>query len=172
MLIFFSVYLRWFPLGGVRSIFLENNEFFTVIKDRIWHLVLPVVTMSVAWLIPVYQRITAASVIEVMKEDFVTTAKAKGLKESAVFYKHILRNAILPTVTIAGMYLGLMFSGAILTETIFSWPGIGRLMFEATINRDFPVLMGTFLMVSVAVILATLITDISYAILDPRITYD
>jgi peptide/nickel transport system permease protein len=110
--------------------------------------------------------------MEVMKEDFINTARAKGLSEGGVFIKHALRNALLPTVTVAGMYLGLMFSGAILTETIFSWPGIGRLMFEATINRDFPVLMGSFVIVSIAVIIATLITDLVYALLDPRIRYD
>lgn len=171
MLILFSVNLRWFPLGGIMSLGIER-EGINYLIDRIWHLVLPLITMSCAWLIPMYQRVTHASVIEVMKEDFVITAKAKGLKENTIFMKHILRNALLPTVTMAGLYLGLMFSGAILTETIFSWPGIGRLMYEATVNRDFPVLMGIFLMVSITTIISTLITDIIYAILDPRITYE
>lgn len=172
LLIMFAVYVRWFPIGGIMSIGIEEKGVIYIILDRLLHLFLPVVTMTVAWLIPMYQRITTASVIEVMRENFITTARAKGLDESAIFIKHALRNALLPTITVAGMYLGLMFSGAILTETIFSWPGVGRLMFEATINRDFPVLMGIFLMVSVAVVIATLITDIVYAILDPRITYE
>jgi peptide/nickel transport system permease protein len=168
MLIVFAFYLRWFPLGGIMSV-LERKEGFAYVLDRIWHMVLPVATMTIAWLIPMYQRITASSVIEVMNEDYITTARAKGLDEGGVFIHHALRNALLPTVTVAGMFLGLMFSGAILTETIFSYPGVGRLMIEATFNRDFPVLMGIFLMVSVAVVFASLITDIAYAMLDPRI---
>ncbi|MFC1804199.1 ABC transporter permease [Thermoproteota archaeon] len=171
MLIIFAFQLRWFPIGGIISIDKELTGT-SYILDRLWHLFLPVFTMTVAWLMPMYQRITSASVIEVMNEDFITTARAKGMDEWSVFIKHALRNALLPTVTVAGMYFGLMFSGAILTETIFSWPGIGRLMFEATINRDFPVLMGIFLIVSITVLLATLLTDIVYAILDPRITYE
>jgi len=168
MMIVFAYYLRWFPLGGIMSV-IDHKEGFAYILDRLWHMVLPVTTMTIAWLIPMYQRITASSVIEVMKEDYITTARAKGLDERRVFINHALRNALLPTVTVAGMFLGQMFSGAILTETIFSYPGVGRLMIEATFNRDFPVLMGIFLMVSIAVVLASLITDLVYAILDPRI---
>lgn len=168
LLIIFGVYLRWFPLGGIMDI-IEKKTGVEYVLDRLRHLVLPVATMTISWLIPMYQRITASSVIEVMKEDYITTARAKGLSEGGVFVKHALRNALLPTVTVAGMFLGSMFSGAILTETIFSYPGVGRLVIEATFNRDFPVLMGIFIMVSVAVVFASLITDIVYAILDPRI---
>lgn len=170
MLIMFSVYIDLFPISGMITV-TEKLTGIDYILDLLWHLVLPVITMAAAWLIPIYQRITTSSILEVMREDYIVTAKAKGLSEQQIFVKHALRNALLPTISIIGLYIGLMFSGAILTESIFTWPGIGRLMLESTMSRDFPVLMGIFLMVSICVIIATLITDIIYAIVDPRIRY-
>ncbi|MGH2346110.1 MAG: ABC transporter permease, partial [Chloroflexota bacterium] len=121
--------------------------------------------------IPTYLRLARASVIAVGREDFITTARAKGLRESTVFFKHALRNALLPVVTIGGLYIGLSLSGAVLTETVFGWPGIGQLMYQAIYSRDYPVLMGVFLISAIGVVVASLLTDIVYALLDPRVSY-
>ena len=107
--------------------------------------------------------------VDVLHEDFIRTARAKGLRESAVFLRHAFRNALLPLVTVVGANVGLLLMGSVLTETVFGWPGLGRLIYEALYGRDYPVLMGVFLFVSIAVVLANLATDLLYARLDPRI---
>jgi peptide/nickel transport system permease protein len=107
--------------------------------------------------------------IEVMSEDYVRTARAKGLSERMVTYKHALRNALLPLVTMTGLNFGFLLAGAVLTEIVFAWPGLGRLMYDSIYTRDYPVLMGMFILISLGVILANLLTDIVYSVLDPRI---
>lgn len=108
---------------------------------------------------------------EALSKDFIITARSKGLEERSVVYKHALRNALLPVITIVGLQYGYMVAGAVMVETVFSWPGIGRLMYEAVFARDYPVLMGLFVVISISVIVANLATDLAYAFLDPRIRY-
>jgi ABC-type dipeptide/oligopeptide/nickel transport system permease component len=107
--------------------------------------------------------------IEVMAQDYIRTARAKGVSDKVVTYKHALRNALLPLVTLTGLNFGFLLAGAVLTETVFAWPGLGRLMYDSIYTRDYPVLMGMFIVISVMVIVVNLITDIFYSILDPRI---
>ena len=109
--------------------------------------------------------------LEVLAQDFINTARAKGLSWKAVYYKHALRNALLPVITVAGIQIGFMFTGAVLTETIFAWPGMGGLTYQALLQRDYALLMGLFFMVSVCVIGMSLVTDVLYTIVDPRIRY-
>jgi peptide/nickel transport system permease protein len=136
--------------------------------DILHHLVLPAFTLGLGYL-AVDVRFTRASMIEVMSQDYIRTARAKGLSEQAVFYKHALRNALIPLVTITGLNFGFLLAGAVLTETVFAWPGLGRLMYDSIYARDYPVLMGMFVVISMMVIVVNLITDIVYSVLDPRI---
>jgi ABC-type dipeptide/oligopeptide/nickel transport system permease component len=140
------------------------------VVDIVWHLVLPVVCLTVNGL-ALMARITRASMLETLKQDFVVTARAKGLKERTVTYRHALRNSLLPIVTLIGQSFGTMIAGAVLTETVFSWPGLGRLIYDVVLTRDYPVLMGMLIILSISVLIANLITDIVYALLDPRIRY-
>jgi peptide/nickel transport system permease protein len=130
--------------------------------------VLPAFTLGLGYL-AVDLRFTRSSMIEVMSQDYIRTARAKGLSERAVFYKHALRNALIPLVTITGLNFGFLLAGAVLTETVYAWPGLGRLMYDSIYARDYPVLMGMFVVISVMVILVNFVTDIAYSVLDPRI---
>jgi peptide/nickel transport system permease protein len=168
LILAFSVTLHWLPSSGIRSVVLEGG-FAVRASDLIRHLVLPATTLGLVY-VGEYIRLSRASVAEVMGEDFVTTSRAVGYDENTIFLKHVLRNALLPVVTIAGLQLGFVFAGATLTETVFAWPGMGRLMFNAILSRDYPLLMGSYLIMSVTVVLANLLTDIVYAYLDPRVT--
>ena len=141
-----------------------------LVADTLRHLVLPAMTLTLVQL-ALTTRLTRASMLETLKEDYILTARAKGLFEREVLYGHALRNAILPVVTITGLNIGYMLAGAVLTETVFSWPGLGRLVYESVLRRDYPMLMGELIFISIAVILANLLTDIVYAYLDPRIQY-
>ncbi len=132
------------------------------------HLVLPVLALGLRYL-AVNSRYARASMLEVLSLDYVTTARAKGVPERAVFFRHALRNALLPVVTLFGVNLGVVFAGAVLTEAVFAWPGLGMLMLNAVYARDYPVLLGLLLAISTAVILANLLTDILYVLVDPRI---
>jgi peptide/nickel transport system permease protein len=109
--------------------------------------------------------------LETLSQDFILTARSKGLAEKTVLYKHALRNVMLPIITVIGMEAGFLLAGAVMTETVFSWPGLGRLMFDSIARRDYPVLMGLFIVISVTMIIVNLITDIVYSIADPRIRY-
>lgn len=169
LIILFCMKLSWFPIGGFSSIVLigQNGSFL----DILWHLILPVTCLSLCWTIPAYFRITRASLIEVMDSEYIRTARCTGLKEQTIFYKHALRNAILPTITMAGLYLGMALGGALMTETVFIYPGTGFLMYQSISQRNYPLIMGIFLISSVATVLASFFTDITYAYLDPRISY-
>lgn len=169
LMLIFAVRLRWFPSSGLTSLTVHLSGVAYVI-DVLWHLVLPVSAL-LTWLIPIYMRVTNASITEVMKEDFIVTARAKGLTERVVFFRHALRNALLPTVTLAGLSLGTSLTGAVLTESIFGYPGMGRLMYESIFFRDYPTLMGIFIIVSICVIVTMLVVDIVYSFLDPRVAY-
>jgi peptide/nickel transport system permease protein len=121
--------------------------------------------------VALYSRLTRASMLEVLPADFVRTARAKGLAEARVVAVHALRNALLPVVTVAGIQLGQALAGTVLVETVFSWPGMGRLAFESILRRDYPLLLGVLFVSSLAVIVLNLLTDIAYGLLDPRIRH-
>ncbi len=169
LMLLFSVYLRWLPVSGMIS-FKVGSGFIERTVDIARHMILPL-SAFVLYNLPVYQRITRSSIIEVIHEDFVTTLRGSGINEGRVFYRHALRNGLLPTVSVVGVSLGFVFGGAILTETVFAWPGMGLLMFEAVSSRDYPMLQGIFLFTSFMVALSSLVTDLVYAKLDPRVVY-
>ena len=158
------------PTGGMLNV-RENYTGLVYVADVGRHLLLPAICYSL-YNFAFICRMMRTSMLEVVRKDFVTTARSKGLTEQVVVLKHMLRNALIPVVTLIGMSLGMMFAGSVLTETVFSWPGIGRLTYDSIFNRDYPVLMGIFIFVSMAIVIATLITDLVYCLLDPRIRYD
>jgi ABC-type dipeptide/oligopeptide/nickel transport system permease component len=168
-ILLFSVYLRWLPTQGMKTIASSLTGVANWL-DIGRHLVLPATVLALAQLALV-ARLARASMLEVMSLDFITTAWSKGLGEGRVIFRHGLRNALLPLVTIVGLQIGYMFGGAILTETVFAWPGLGRLMLRALGTRDYPLIMGMFIVITVLIIFANLITDVAYAVLDPRIRY-
>ena len=167
LILLFAVTLRWLPSSGMMSI-AGPHEGLGYILDVARHMILPVLSLSAVWL-GQYVRLSRASVSETLAEPYVTTARAIGFSERRVMTRFALRNAMLPIVTVLGLELGLLLSGAVLTETVFSWPGLGRLIYEAILSRDTPVIMGAFLIMSFTVMLAALLTDMLYAALDPRV---
>jgi peptide/nickel transport system permease protein len=167
LIVIFSSKLGWLPTAGMRTVRADYTGWRDVL-DVLKHLVLPVATLALVQ-IPIYFRITRASVIQQQREDYVTTFRATGMPQAKVFRRYALRNALLPTVTVFGLGFGFVFTGAALVEIVFAWPGIGRLTLDAVFRRDYPLLLGVYLMLAVAVSVAVLITDIVYAWLDPRI---
>ena len=163
----FSVWLEWLPGFGYSTIGAGYTGLAHVL-DVARHLVLPASTLGLFFM-AIYMRMTRASMLEVSRLDFVKTARAKGLKHRVIQRRHILRNALLPVITLAGLQAGQIFGGAILTETVFAWPGIGRLMFESLAARDYNTILGVFLVSAAMVILFNIVTDIVYRIVDPRI---
>jgi peptide/nickel transport system permease protein len=141
------------------------------IPQVLWHMVLPVATMSIMS-IAGYSRFIRANMLEVINQDYIRTARSKGLSERVILLGHALKNASLPLVTIVGMDLPILLGGAVVTESIFAWPGMGRLFWDAAKDTDIPVLMGVLTLISVAVVVFQIITDIIYTFLDPRIRYD
>ena len=169
LLIVFALRLGLFPVQNFSS----STQELTGLRyglDVLIHMVLPVTTLAVVYVAQI-MRLTRTSMLNVLGENFVIAARAKGLSEGRVVYGHALRNALLPIVTVVGHDFGMLLSGAVLVETVFAWPGIGRLMLDALAMRDYPVLMGLFLMISVSVILVNFIVDMTYSSLDPRIRY-
>ncbi|MBD1370891.1 ABC transporter permease [Hazenella sp. IB182357] len=166
----FSFYLGWFPYSGTETV---GNDYtgMAYILDKLHHVLLPAFTLAFLS-IAAYTRYIRASVLDAKQQDFVRTAFAKGLDQKVVLRKHVLRNALLPLITLFGLDLGLLVSGAIITESIFSWPGLGRLLYEATINRDYPILMAGYMIIAIFVLIGNLIADILYSVADPRIRYD
>jgi len=169
MILAFAITNRWFPVSGMRSI-LGPREGWGYVVDVARHLVLPATTLALVWL-GQYVRLARTSVLQVLSEDFITTARAAGFSERAILIRHALRNALLPIVSVIGLQVGLLLGGAVLTETVFAWPGIGRVVYEALLARDTPLIMGVFIVTSVCVALASLVTDLVYAALDPRVVY-
>jgi peptide/nickel transport system permease protein len=167
-IMFFSVYLGWFPVGRMSEPGAIYANWFGHWKSVMYHMVLPVFTFAIAY-VGEYHLIMRSSLTGVMKEDFVLTARAKGLSDNKVLWRHVVPNAMLPTVTLVMMNLGFVMSGTILTESVFNWPGLGLLSYESMMNRDYPVMQAVFLLASVAVILANLMADIMYYYLDPRV---
>ncbi len=169
LLITLSLGLGWFPAQGMASLRVRATGM-DALLDRLHHLVLPATTYAIYHLTLVF-RLTRGKMQEVLKEDYIITARAKGLDERTVVYKHGLRNALLPVVTVLGINFGFMLAGSVLVETVFAWPGMGRLMYEGILSRDYPVLMGVFTVVSVMVIIANIVTDVVYSLIDPRVVY-
>ena len=155
------------PAGGMTSI---NSVGFDL-GDRIFHLILPVLTGALGW-VAWYSRFLRSSMLDVIHQDYIRTARAKGLPEKMVLYKHALRNALVPLVTLLALDLPYIFGGAIFVEILFSWPGMGRLYYQAALQRDYPVLMAVLIIGASFIILSNLLADIVYAYLDPRIRFE
>ena len=156
LVVIFSVVLHWLPAGGTGS----------------WkHIILPSFTLA-AFVVAFITRMTRASMIEALSQDYTTTARSKGLKEQVVVVKHALKNALIPIITVVGLQFGLLLGGAVLTETVFAWPGIGRLIVDSILARDYPVIQGTILIFGLLYILVNLFVDMIYSFIDPRIRYD
>jgi ABC-type dipeptide/oligopeptide/nickel transport system permease component len=167
-IIIFAYFLGWFPAGGANAIQAERYLFGSFEIDRLWHLVLPTGVLTFAILAPIV-LLVRSSMLEVLRQDYILAARASGLSERSVIYKHALRNALIPVVTYVGLYFGGMLAGAPITETVFNWPGIGRLFVEATTKLDFPVIMGITVFITIMTLVANLLTDITYGYIDPRI---
>ena len=157
------------PTGGMTNDFLINPSFWTHAKDVLSHMVLPSLTLGLV-LFGEYTLIVRSAMLETLGEDYILTARAKGLRPWAIVRKHALRNALLPIVTLVALSLGYIVAGAILIETVFSWPGVGRAVYDAVLNRDYPMLQGAFLFLTVSVVFFNLVADLLYYKLDPRIT--
>lgn len=156
LMLFFSVHLRWLPTMGYGTPF---------------HLVLPALSLGFLYS-AIIARITRSSMVEILGMDYIRSARAKGLSEQTVMYKHALRNGLIPVVTIAGLYLGVLLGGAVVIETLFSWPGLGRLAVESIAARDYPMIQGIVLVLATGFVFVNLLVDISYGFLDPRIQYN
>jgi len=156
LMLVFSVYLGWFPAGG---------------SGGLKHLILPAIALGAASA-AVIARMTRASMLEVVRQDYIRTARANGLREWVVIYKHALKNAMIPVITVFGLEFGYMLGGAVLTETVFSLPGVGRLMVEGIFQRDYAVVQSSMLLVAATFVLVNLLTDIAYAFFDPKIRYE
>jgi peptide/nickel transport system permease protein len=165
----FAIELGWLPSQGMKTVG-ADLEGVSLIIDRTAHLVLPFAALAIRHL-AVNARMMRSSMLEVAYEDFVTVARAKGLDEKAVIARHMVPNALMPVVTIIGVDVGFLFTGSVLVESVFGWPGIGRLMYESIVKRDYPVLMGDFLITTVLVVVVNLIVDLIYLWLDPRVKY-
>ncbi len=159
--------VRWFPVAGMRDVRFEGNRLEEWL-DIAHHLVLPALTLGLIY-IAQYSRLSRASMLEVLQSDYVRTARAKGLAERKVVYKHALRNAVIPVITIAGLQFGALLSGALLVETVFNWPGLGRLAADSVFQRDAPVLLGVLICSAVLVVVINILTDVVYRMIDPRI---
>ncbi len=167
LVVVFSVWLDWLPVGGMASIE-RGYTGFAYLKDMGLHLILPAATLG-SFFLAVYARLMRAAMIEVQGQDFVRTAIAKGVRPGRIARRHVLRNALLPIVTMLGVQVGSVLGGAILVETVFSWPGLGRLAFEALFQRDLNLLLGILLCSSIVVVVANILIDLLYTVIDPRI---
>ena len=183
LIIVFGVWLKWLPLSGrvnprigidpsvhfvILSSLLHGN--WLVFKDAVRHIILPAVTLA-GWPAAIVARMTRASLIEAMDQDYVRTARAKGLRERTVVTRHAMRNAMIPVLTVVGLELGGLLGGAVVTETVFAWPGIGKLTADAIAARDYQVTQGVVMLLGLVFVTINLVVDISYALLDPRIRY-
>ncbi|MEM7496532.1 MAG: ABC transporter permease [Pseudomonadota bacterium] len=167
LIVVFALNLGWFPTSGMETI-AEFNEGWDRVWDIAHHLVLPTITLSLFYL-ALYTRLMRASMLEQQGQDYVTTARAKGLTERRIVFVHVLRNALLPVVTMAGVQVGALIGGSVIVESVFAWPGLGMLAFEALFSRDLNLLLGIFLLSAVLVVAVNLVVDIIYSLLDPRI---
>jgi peptide/nickel transport system permease protein len=167
LIVVFSIKLGWFPTSGMQKV-AAFYEGFDRVKDIAHHLVLPAVTLTLFYL-ALYTRLMRASVLEQVTMDYVVTARAKGLTERQIIRRHVLRNAMLPVVTMAGVQVGAILGGAVVVETVFAWPGLGLLAYESLFARDLNLLLGIFFVSSCLVVAVNLLVDLAYSALDPRI---
>jgi peptide/nickel transport system permease protein len=168
LILFLVINYRLFPLSGYVTIGVSPSDPIKYAMDVLWHLVLPSISLALIQM-ATYVKLTRTSMIESLYSNYIIAAKARGLKWRRILFKHALKNALLPIITVAGIQLGLIIGGVVITETIFSWPGVGRLTIEAIEARDFPLLNGIFVLTSVSVIIANIVTDIVYTYVDPRV---
>ncbi len=156
LMIVFSITLQWLPAGGIGT----------------WkHLVLPSITLA-SFVVAFIARMTRSCMLEVLSQDYVTTARSKGLKEKVIIVKHALKNALIPIITVVGLQFGLLLGGAVLTETVFAWPGLGRLIVDSILARDYAMIQGSILIFGLLYTLVNLLVDMTYAFVDPRVRYD
>ncbi len=167
MIVVFSLRLGWFPTSGMEN-FAAFHTGWDRVVDIAHHLVMPVITLSLFYL-ALYTRLMRASMLEQAGMDYVTTARAKGLTERRIVFVHILRNALLPVLTMAGVQIGALIGGSVIVESVFAWPGLGMLAFEALFARDLNLLLGIFLLSALLVVAINLVIDLLYSFLDPRI---
>lgn len=181
-MLIFSLHLGWLPLSGRLSIGVDleviTNFYildavltrnWTAFRDALWHIIMPAVTLS-SIPMAIVARMTRSSMLEVLRQDYIKTAKAKGLSRFTVTFKHALRNALIPVVTTIGLQFGVALGGAILTETIFAWPGVGKWMFDAVMKRDYMVIQGGTLFIAALFVVINLVVDVLYAVINPRIS--
>jgi peptide/nickel transport system permease protein len=167
LIVVFSLNLKWFPTSGMEN-FAMFYEGWDRVVDIARHLVLPTITLSLFYL-ALYTRLMRASMLEQAGQDYVTTARAKGVTENRIMFVHVLRNALLPVVTMAGVQVGALIGGSVIVESVFAWPGLGMLAFEALFARDLNLLLGIFFLSALLVVAVNLVVDIVYSSLDPRI---
>jgi len=167
LVILFGKIIPIMPIAGMRDVRIYGGWWVTSL-DVLHHLILPAFTLAIVYMAQ-YSRLSRASMLEVLSSDYIRTARAKGLAERLVIWKHALRNALMPVVTIAGLQFGNLVSGAVLVETVFSWPGLGTLAFDSILGRDYPTLLGVLFFSSVLVIVANQVTDLTYRWIDPRL---
>jgi peptide/nickel transport system permease protein len=166
-----AAWFQLFPIGGTTTVGVTFPTLFHAWIDHLWHLILPAAVLALGWTAYLF-RMVRSSMLEVLRQDYILTARAKGLKERIVVYKHALRNALLPVITYEAFSMGFLLGGAVVIEQIFAWPGLGRFMVLIAENRDYPTLMGLSMIIALMVLAANLAADIAYAIADPRIRYE
>jgi peptide/nickel transport system permease protein len=182
LMLIFSLNLGWFPMSGRLSVGIDLDTItnfyildalltknWAAFKDTLWHITLPAFTLST---IPtaIVARMTRSSMLEVLRQDYIKTAKAKGLSPGIVIIKHALRNALIPVITVIGLMFGILMAGAILTETIFAWPGVGKWLYDAVLQRDYMVIQGGTLFVAAIFVIINLVVDVLYAVINPKIS--
>jgi peptide/nickel transport system permease protein len=170
LLILGTVKVFGFPVLGMRSFVTEGFTMTEIVMDRVWHLMLPSIILAIGG-IAALSRYTRSSMLEVIRQDYIRTAKAKGIPEETVYYRHALRNALMPIVTLFGFLIPGLIGGSVIMETIFAWPGIGRLAYQAVLSRDYPMMMTINTITAVLVLAGNFVADILYGIVDPRIRY-
>jgi len=166
LMVIFSLWLGWLPASGMWAPYGGGG-----LRDLLAHLVLPAVTLAAASL-TIIARLTRSAMLEILSQDYIRTARAKGLIEQRVIFRHGLKNALIPIVTVVGVQAGYLLGGAVLTETVFAWPGVGLLMVQGILARDFPLVQGCVLVIALTFVLINLAVDLLYAWLDPRIQYE
>jgi peptide/nickel transport system permease protein len=182
LMLVFSLYLGWFPMSGRMGIGIDLEiitNFYVLdailtrnwpaLKDVLWHLALPAFALSTIPL-AIIARMTRSSMLEVLRQDYIKTAKAKGLGQAKIVLKHALRNGLIPVITVIGLQFGIMLGAAILTETVFAWPGVGKWIFDGVVKRDYMVIQGGTLIVATCFVLVNLVVDVLYAVINPRIS--
>jgi peptide/nickel transport system permease protein len=170
LLILATVKLFGYPVLGMRTFVEEGFTTVDIVMDHLWHLMLPSIILAIGG-IAALSRYTRSSMLEVIRQDYIRTAKAKGLPEETVYYKHALRNALLPVITLFGFIVPGLIGGSIIIETVFAWPGIGRLAYQAVLARDYPVVMTVLTISAVLTLIGNFVADVLYGVADPRIRY-